>query len=335
MTEEMLVPDGLRFARLTAASLAILNDTGNFMADWKKAQPLVWGDMESIDSNLIDDFATKDPQQYPEYYNADVPVSNDKFYAGFNFKYFGSTSTMQTPYCPNPDVRYCDKPEFYNKQGKSVIGSSESFGYIPFVNPNYTCPSSTATLPTTEPNENTLCGEYNCESYQKFTIKVNKDTSGKDWEEVTCTSSNINQVFNIHINGKIQRKVKCVNPERFCRSVILSEMMLRKNPMDKNSWQLSDIGPKQFDSNVRKSIRKDIKTNEDEALNEQRWGNVEAWFRKNKIGFAIGCGIFVVAIIIVVVGILAYKRLHPKEENNEDNENKEMSSEYSDQTPVA
>ena len=161
MTEEMLVPDGLRFARLTAASLAILNDTGNFMADWKKAQPLVWGDMESIDSNLIDDFATKDPQQYPEYYNADVPVSNDKFYAGFNFKYFGSTSTMQTPYCPNPDVRYCDKPEFYNKQGKSVIGSSESFGYIPFVNPNYTCPSSKATLPTTEPNENTLCGEYN------------------------------------------------------------------------------------------------------------------------------------------------------------------------------
>ncbi|KAI5537008.1 regulation of choline O-acetyltransferase protein, partial [Trichomonas vaginalis G3] len=86
------------------------------------------------------------------------------------------------------------------------------------------------------------CGTYTCDGYKSFTIQVNKDNIGRQWESVTCTKENATKEFSLPL-GYYPRKVSCVDPERFCRSVKLNEMKFVVDPFDPNSKQLSSDSP--------------------------------------------------------------------------------------------
>nr|ADB92609.1 GP63 protease [Trichomonas vaginalis] len=223
------------FARLTDAVLAILLDTGNYKVNWRMGQPLVWGHPESIDGKPIPNFAIGPPQNvFPKYYMRDFSVQ-ETWYASFDFKFSG-------PFSGPARIRasYSEK-RFYDPKGIGV-GTTQVYDFIPFYFPNYVCPKGQAILPSTMSYYYHKCGEYSCDGYKSFTIQVNKDNIGRQWESVTCTKENATKEFSLPL-GYYSRKVSCVDPERFCRSVKLNEMKFVVDPFDPNSKQLSSDSP--------------------------------------------------------------------------------------------
>ncbi|EAY04846.1 GP63-like [Trichomonas vaginalis G3] len=217
------------FSRLTDAVLAILLDTGNYKVNWKMGQPLVWGNPESIDGKQIKNFAIGPPQTvFPKYYMRDFS-KQEMWYESFDFKFSGPTPGRVSLQVSNELL------QFYDPKGIGV-SDVDVYDYIPFYFPNNVCPKGQAILPSTNLQYH-KCGEYSCNEYESFTIKVNKDERGTQWEDVTCTKENASQVISKPFRF-YARKISCVDPERFCRSVKLNEMKFVVDPFKAETMQL-------------------------------------------------------------------------------------------------
>lgn len=237
------------FNRLTDATLAILQDTGNYKVNWRMGQPLVWGHPESINDQYIKDFATGPPQNvFPAYYNYDASNNYPIGYTGFNFKYYGPTNAYNAPSCPNSNSdlqKYCNAKSFYNPKSYSKTGQDAVYDFMPLIYPNSVCPKGQATLLTSLQGSK-QCGTYKCNGYESFTIEVPIDTFGGK-KTVTCTKSNVGKVTSdpLYISSdhqwSMQRMYWCPDPERFCRSVKLSEMYFRNDPFLNYTKQLVDV----------------------------------------------------------------------------------------------
>ena len=91
--------------RLTDATMAIIQDTENYLCNWSMAQPLVWGNPETqIGGKPIKDLALGPPQLvFPKqyfYYSDTTAITLDKDspqYVGFDFKHGGYTISSNAP----------------------------------------------------------------------------------------------------------------------------------------------------------------------------------------------------------------------------------------------
>lgn len=243
--------EGYDYERITDATIAILQDTGNYICNWSMAQPLVWGNPESqIGGKPIKDFAIGPPQLvYPlsYQYRSDYIYKN----VGFDFKHIGtSLQTFKPKDCQNSDTKYCKGINFYNPLNWTYVGNQEIFDYMWIRFPQVSCPRGKAVLPGLSyyyyyPEE---CGEYKCNKYDNFTFYVVNST----WIDnqplnITCNRTTVNQSFNYTMHtsggggwGTYKRTAYCVDPELFCRTVKLSEMTFVRDPLDPDSKQLDD-----------------------------------------------------------------------------------------------
>lgn len=239
------------FIRMTDASLAVLEDTGNYKTNWSYARPLIWGNPESIDGKIINDFATGPPQtSFPSGYMKNVSSNYDDA-AGFDFKFFGRASVMNTSRinCRNPTSdatqAYCSAREtFYNPKNLNQIGAVWVYDFIPFKMPEVVCPSGKAVIPG-QINSGKIdrCGEYTCNGYDNFTIRLYNEIGSDSYNTVTCTKAIAGVPFtsNIYIKGDTRHYPKvswCPDPERFCRTMKLHDMYFVADPFDLSTKQL-------------------------------------------------------------------------------------------------
>lgn len=202
MTGTTIQTTGGPFNRLTDASLAILQDTGNYKCTWSMAQPMVWGHPESIDGNYITNFGIGSPQKvFPDGYIVDYGSTAE--YTGFDYKFFGYNSEGNTWDCVSnleySNVKaYCDGKKFYNPNGYSTIGSNWVYDFMPFKFPSTVCPSGQAMIPSTSSVQK--CGEYVCNGYENFTFKLYKTSYDNTYQQLTCTKQNVGQKNSIELS---------------------------------------------------------------------------------------------------------------------------------------
>ena len=160
--------------RITDATMAIIQDTGNYICNWSMGKPLVWGNPESqIGGKPINDFAIGPPQLvFPEIYyyypnnymdnlNRDRPE-----YVGFDFKFGGDTGASSAPTtCSYYEKDYCDAPQFYNPLNKTSYFYLSSFDFLPIKYPSIKCKDGEAMIPG-----DSVCHQYICDKYDNFTL---------------------------------------------------------------------------------------------------------------------------------------------------------------------
>ncbi|EAY17451.1 GP63-like [Trichomonas vaginalis G3] len=237
MTGQTIQTESGSFNRLTDASMAILQDTGNYKVDWRMGQPLVWGHPESIDGNPIKDFALGPPQRvFPELYIWNGNQRDTLPYTGFDFKFWGPAKHVGPPSCPGHS--YCDAKSFYNPNNYITISDSAVFDYMKFIYPNNVCPRGEAAIPSTY--YGLQCSTYQCNGYESFTYDVKKE---RGYYRLTCDKSNVGQRLNAAIDRYHPRTIWCPDPERFCRTMKLYEMHFRNDPFLNYTKQLVDVPP--------------------------------------------------------------------------------------------
>ncbi|EAX94826.1 GP63-like [Trichomonas vaginalis G3] len=243
---------GGQFNRLTDASMALLQDTGNYKVTWSMGQPLVWGNPESIDGNPIKDFAIGSPQKvFPSNYFLNFSAA-DQSYTGFDYKFYGYASYNNQWNCSDSSVsiypkvkEYCTGKSFFNPNNEKYIGSLGEYDFMPIINPMYVCGTGKAVIPSTLESLD-HCGEYKCNGYTSFTIKMPTDMAGGT-KTITCNSSNVDvlisekiYVTSNHTGSYYPLKYWCPPPERFCRSVKLHEMHFKSDPFLNSSVQFDN-----------------------------------------------------------------------------------------------
>lgn len=235
-------PSRGKFTRLTDATLAVLQDTGNYKCNWSLAQPLVWGNKESIGNDFNTEFAFGRPQNsYPSQYFANYSNGAHLCTTSFDFKYYGEIQKIATNSIDcgrnNNNGFYCSNKEFYNPNKWTTLGSDKYADRIPYVAPTYTiCGAGEALLPSDYSNDgNQQCGEYQCWGFDAFSIKVYTNIDKSTYETVECTPDNIGQEFDIPLKSgenNYSRKVWCPNPERFCRTMKLYDTYFDHDPFE-------------------------------------------------------------------------------------------------------
>ncbi|EAX97541.1 hypothetical protein TVAG_331280 [Trichomonas vaginalis G3] len=129
--------------RVTDVTLAFFLDSGNYEVDWSMAQPLIYGNKDSIDGNYISGWPLSAPQNVlPDNYFYDP--SQELNTAGYDFNTWGSLNT-QTVDCSNKDTiakqHYCNNPSFYNPKGYSIAGRNDALDFQMVKVPSFTCPA--------------------------------------------------------------------------------------------------------------------------------------------------------------------------------------------------
>lgn len=224
------------YLRLTDATLAVLMDSGNYKVNWAKAVPLVFGHPESINGKPIENFALNPPEiVLPSNYIANDDADFEFMdLTGFDYKHLGiggwfndSSVNCSESYFG----QYCKlKDTYYNPKHKKTIGTQLA-DFQAYPSPVKVCPKGQAILPgiiTKNP-----CGEYKCNGYERFEIKVNDEIDGI--KTIVCTKENVGKYFNFSalFDGQIRTKrASCPDPERFCRTMKLTEMNFNKDPLD-------------------------------------------------------------------------------------------------------
>lgn len=267
--------------RLADATLAVLQDTGNYKCNYTLAQPLVWGHPESIDENYIKDFATGPPQLvFPDEY---ISNENNTDYTGFDFSYFKSRQYASSKNCSSWHYRpFCDGEKFYNPKHYERVGK-EFYDYADFKETLYQCPKGTALLPSIykyeytqmDQKEKLNCSEYKCNGFESFSMNliINETTN----KTVECSKSNIGQEFNT-----TEFILKCPDPERFCRTMRLNEGYFKNDPFD---------------------------------MNTKFFGENEEPTKKSKKNIIVECVIAaVLVIVIVIISIIIYLKIKKAKE---------------------
>lgn len=329
------------FNRLTDASLALLQDSGNYKVDWSMGQPLVWGNSESINDKPIKDFAYGSPSStFPSNYIYDFK-SEYNSYTGFNYKYYGPTIPKNQWNCSNSSSltsadakEYCAAKDFYNPYNEETIGAIWVYDFMPFIYPLFICGNGEGVIQSTVQDIN-ICGTYKCEGYESFTIEIPIDREGGK-TTLKCDSSNAG----VKVSGKIYDSSDhsgsfrtwdywCPPPERFCRSVKLHEMHFKNNPFLSYTKQLEDVSeasnqsssisyteylPHTLTNTANQSIPITY-TTEINSNNES--GSRDFWSKKKWIIIGIVIAIAILIIIIIIITLIAKKHKIDEPENDE------------------
>lgn len=235
MTGATIQKEKGQFIRLTDASMALLQDTGNYKVDYRLVQPLVWGNPESINGHPIPNFALGSPQNvFPEAYI--VNASRRFFFnTGFDYKYVAYSTRGHIPDC-NDDKEYCKGKNFYNPNNQNV-GEQPDFDYMNFFYPTDICPRGKAMIPSTLAGARPRCGEYACHGYSSFEWRFyDKLKDPNSYITYTCNKSNIGKHIHsyTYLYGRMAYYylMYCPDPERFCRSVKLHEMHFTRDTFE-------------------------------------------------------------------------------------------------------
>lgn len=207
MAANNLYPVNGKFLRLTDATLAVLQDSGNYKCDWQLAQSLLWGHKESIDNNYISGFATG-----PSIYANEIP-KGATYATSFDYKYYGKVASSLV----NPDSGYCPS-------GQALLPSTWTDTAL----------------------SSQKCGEFQCWGFDSFTIEVLNNSDNNTFQTVECTKNNIGQTFEIplaHGNETATRQVTCPNPERFCRTMRLYGEHLMHDPFNTSNLDIPEMLP--------------------------------------------------------------------------------------------
>lgn len=274
--------------RITDATIAILQDTGNYICNWSMARPLVWGNRESqIGGEPIKDFALGPPQLvFPELYLAQGKLGDS---IGFDYKYTGMN--LGSPYdssCDGYWAKLCSNKEFYNPLNLKYLAGYDIFDYALVKMPFESCKEGEAIIPGVGG-----CRKYICDKYDSFTLITPEfeDINGSE-TNITCTRDNPNETITVrNSNYKNEyENITCVHPELFCRTVMLSEMHFVRDPFD------PDLSVTQLDDPYEKSNK----------------GKV--------VKIVVPCvilGIIIIAVIVIIV-IIIRKKQHSNEENDDE-----------------
>lgn len=245
---ELMVGENIQktgqFMRLTDATLAVLLDTGNYKVDYTLAQPLVWGNQESIRDQPIADFAMGPPQTtFPDGYFANSSETND--FTGFDYRFNGNISDALTDegFCPNQTTgysNYCNEDlryTFYNPKKLPKFADSWVYDFQFVKYPRHVCPKDSIILPGAS-TENEPCFKFECHGYDSFDVYIKTETTDT---KKTCNRENIYEKFNYTLETADKvRHVWCPDPERFCRTQKLYSMHFVNDPLDLSTKQLTD-----------------------------------------------------------------------------------------------
>ncbi|EAY04847.1 GP63-like [Trichomonas vaginalis G3] len=265
MTAQAISGTNGPFERLTDATIAILQDTGNYKCNYYMAQPLVWGNPESNkEAKFFDDFATGIPsEKFPSHYLH--RTENDTMRAtSFDFKHYGGFAGFfldSNVRCPNDNVmykKYCEaRYNYYNPDKKEFVQPLDMFDFINVTYPKNACDSGFAILPGAiyEPGVEEKCSFYICNKFESFDIYLDnysvKDDK-YDFKKITCDKNTIGKTYMHKMKGYDEKTKKnyeaikystCPDPEIFCRTVKLHETTLIADPFDENTTQLVEPDP--------------------------------------------------------------------------------------------
>lgn len=228
------------FDRLTEVTMALLLDSGNYKVDWKLGKPLVYGNPESIDGNPIPNFAIgPPPTTFPVHYLVNTTNGcqhNNCNGVGFNYKFFGASVYQSQTKKANDDY-YQNAKKFFNPKDVDEIGIQDVYDFDRFVYPNNVCLDGKAFLPGVA-----SCVPYTCNNYESFTITL-ETSNDHSTSEFTCTKDDVGKEKEYKYTvgqAYAMKKYTCVDPERFCRSVKLTEMNFVADPFEDASKQLPD-----------------------------------------------------------------------------------------------
>ncbi|EAY02272.1 hypothetical protein TVAG_030880 [Trichomonas vaginalis G3] len=236
--ENNLRVDHNSMVRITDVTIALLQDTGNYICNWSMARPIVWGNPETqIDGKPIKDFALGPPQiVFPKqyyYYPTRGNMEWDKEspdYVGFDFKHGGYTICDKAPICGSSKTAYCKGIDFYNPLNKFYVGFYSDHDYLPIKYLSMMCKDGETMIPG-----DSVCHQYICNKYDNFTL-ITPDYGDIDanFTNITCTKENANLNFTIKLPGYFDlfKNITCIDPELFCRTVKLQEMHFVRDPFD-------------------------------------------------------------------------------------------------------
>lgn len=242
------------YPRVTDATAAVLLDTGNYEINWSMVQPHEWGHRDSINGKYIKNFATGNPQDvYPRYYaiNFDPQAGMDgEKVTGFNFKFTGYISgdiIQSSAYIENSGdkARLANGMSYFNPKNWPSVHKLATADFAAIKPVKKFCPPKTAVLPSEGGPDNFnvyVCGEYNCETYNEFNFRLYNNSHKTEYVELTCNNQNANVKFEHTVDG-VKYKMWCVEPERFCRSMMLHEAHFNGNPFDDDYMYDQDLVP--------------------------------------------------------------------------------------------
>lgn len=246
--------DRADFHRVTDATMALLQDSGNFMCNWSMASPLVWGNPESeLGGKFIKDFAIGPPKLvFPKGYEF-----KDSNYFKFTHYDYKMGSRFEPPQmkanldCTNDTSYYCRGFKFYNPFNESYISMFRENDHVDFISaPQVVCPKGMALLHGNNSPQISIreCGYYKCNKYDSFTYYIpNSAYINFKPLNITCNKTNIGQKFYFVLYTIMvgywqysERDLICPDPELFCRRVKLYDMNFVRDPSDLESKQLDD-----------------------------------------------------------------------------------------------
>lgn len=238
MTDVMIASNYLdlnnmgQFYRLTDATLAVLEDTGNYICDYRMAQPLLWGNPKALNGKFIKDFAIGPPEEvFPPDYIGNYS-SNFQSFTSFDYKYYGIyTNSREYPKkieCSGDQsqTQYCKAKRFYDPKNWGMI-NDQVLDYTPIVFVGEICEKGKALIPTNWGfNKDQPCGAYKCHGYESFDYSL--VVKNNQIKNITCTKDNVGKQFDAEIS--FDRIAWCPDPERFCRTMELYDSHFTTDP---------------------------------------------------------------------------------------------------------
>lgn len=277
------ISNGNPYVRITDATAAVMQDTGNYKFNYEMLQPLVWGHPESIDGNYIEDFATGSPAKvFPKEY---TKFNTNGSMTGFTFKYVGLYSSIGRVDCSRAFDEatkfFCSKEKFYDPNHQGISSNLEVYDYIPLKMPWRSCKDENTAIIETTDNSEAACGNYVCaDDFKSFTWNY----SGYS---IYCNKTNY-----LNRTGRYW----CPEPERFCRTVHLQKGYFKADPFDLDTQFYSSLyGP---------------------ALNRKD----PNWLKRLIVGCIIAGIVFIVIVVYAVFIIIQKNSLCSPKDDNADND---------------
>ena len=304
------ISDHGNFNRFTDVSMAFLLDTGNYDVDWRKGQPILWGNGNSINGRPIPGFATEPPQSvFPDQYLYNFTDFSD--YCGFDYKFHGGARRARAAeLSSNPGYR------FYNPNNGHVIGVSNIYDYIPFRFPQKQCPANRACIP----GEFLTCGDSSCDFGACFDYTLEGDTltykytDNGEHKEIVCTPQD-EGILKQTTQNTFDIVYKCPNIERFRRSIKMHDAYFTKDPFSDDDEEQSSFdeetpdAPGEGETSGSKNENQNNTMNGSENVDED--GNNQPK-RNNKAGIIAGAVIGVIAVLVIIVVIVVIILRKPK-----------------------
>jgi hypothetical protein len=224
------------FQRFTPLTMAILLDTGFYDIDYRKVQPLIWGNKETNGGKHIENFVMGIPEYvFPQQY---IRVLNKDAYAdhcGFDFKFIGGSILLNVSSAQNFNCKgstyndlpqskaYCAAEKFYNPQGNMFVGGVWIYDFQIFHFPTIEiCQKGYACIGGLE-----SCGKYTIASdEQSFTIPILTRRNPHTYTLYTCNSSNAgkNYTFRVYVGDQYYvNTVRCPPVRQFIDTVRMYE----------------------------------------------------------------------------------------------------------------